>query len=800
MQKQKNIFLLSILSTSILLSIHSAHALQAMSDSDLRAINAQDGVYAEVSYDALHIDQLYWEDKAGNSTGTGQQDLRATLNDVNITRGSLASDKNLGVITELKTTSSGSGSATKVGLDLNAKVRLGTIEAANTKLCKASGCVATDKTLGKLTIQSDDQNIIHLSTTDGLFNPTAQGTLELGFKNLNISLTQKQDASTLNSLLMKNFNFNFKGLGKIYVDNKKGLILETGSTGYADFSRVDSDGDGNVDRPGLNLEFMLKDNAGVEKGLIRAGANGRMLNGSLQFRGVDDTEAATVLGFANQRGADVSGKPNIVATTNSIAGKTGMAFRLTGDFTNDSDNLGDNATTLELGGAGTYAYGLRFANITPLVTRKGIGAAVTNNTTTDAALNTDRAGLDTGNIYFNMVDARQIALPISARLTAEYLGNSSNKLVQDSDFTQTIAKTNAGEINPYSFVTSIRNMNFSALSRRGQFIATPDVTDAAKLPSATATKWGLGLPIYNLNANFAIYGKSTGGATTEDYIVSKNATTGLISTAPISGSERLGFSLAMSTEGVSTDGLQSTSIILIDGGDNTNYSGGVVKPTDYYIGLRNIDMLLNGYGSIGFENSQFNVSLPNLLMVMSAQLAAGYLPGAKYKACAANNVCYAPSNNFTLSNDVLAGLKIRLGGSMNLALVPRIALTNQSGLVDGVNRLNIIGIFKFDPEQKSSIQVMDPIDKSALGLDNLVGTIAFDNNLIVNKDNVGFNFGFNFNPEKNLSDVFRVKDVNFYPAKDGVVGDARRLGEIAITGGRLNSNMTIKPRDGNFIF
>ncbi|ENV05432.1 hypothetical protein F967_02185 [Acinetobacter sp. CIP 102637] len=796
MQKQKNIFLLSILSSSILMSMHSAHALQVMTDSDLRAVNAQDGVHAEVSYDALHIDQIYWEDKAGNSTGTGQQDLRATLNDVNITRGTLPTSQNLGVITELKTTSSGS----KVGVDLNAKVTLGTIEVANTKFCKASGCVATDKTLGKLTLQSNDQNIIHLTTTDGLFSTTAQGTLELGFKNLNIGLTQKQDASTLNTLLMQNFNFNFKGLGQIYVDNKKGLILETGSSGYADFSRVDSDGDGNVDRPGLNLEFMLKDNAGVEKGLIRAGANGRMLNGSLQFRGVDDTEAAIVLGFANRRGTDVSGNPNIVATTNSIAGKTGMAFRLTGDFTNDQDNLGDNATTLELGGAGSYAYGLRFANITPLVTRKGIGAAVTNNTTTDAALNPDRAGLDTGNVYFNLVDARQIALPVSSRLTSEYLGNSANPLSTSADFIQTIAKTDQNQINPYSFVTSVRNMNFAALSRRGQFIATPDVTDASKLPSSTATKWGLGLPIYNLNANFALYGKTSGGAAAGDYLVTKNASTGAITVTPISGSERLGFSLAMSTEGVSSDGLQSTSIILIDGGDNTNYSGGASKPTDYYIGLRNIDMLLNGYGSIGFENSQFNVSLPKLLMVMSAQLAAGYLPGAKYKTCATNNVCYAPSNNFTLPNDILAGLKIRLGGSMNLALIPRIALANQSGLVDGVNRLNIVGIFKLDPEQHSSIQVMDPVDKSALGLDNMVGTLAFDNNLIVNKDSVGFNFGFNFNPEKSLSDVFRVKDVNFYPAKDGVVGDARRLGEMAITGGRLNSNMTIKPRDGNFVF
>ena len=54
MQKQKNIFLLSILSSSILMSMHSAHALQVMTDSDLRAVNAQDGVHAEVSYCLLY--------------------------------------------------------------------------------------------------------------------------------------------------------------------------------------------------------------------------------------------------------------------------------------------------------------------------------------------------------------------------------------------------------------------------------------------------------------------------------------------------------------------------------------------------------------------------------------------------------------------------------------------------------------------------------------------------------------------------------------------------------------------------
>ena len=91
----------------------------------------------------------------------------------------------------------------------------------------------------------------------------------------------------------------------------------------------------------------------------------------------------------------------------------------------------------------------------------------------------------------------------------------------------------------------------------------------------------------------------------------------------------------------------------------------------------------------------------------------------------------------------------------------------------------------------STIQFVDPIDNSALGLDNITGNIGFNNQIKINKDTVSFNYAFTFNPDQTAEKVFRIRDVNLYPA----TGNGQRLGEMAMTGGRLVSNITFKPRD-----
>ena len=48
------------------------------------------------------------------------------------------------------------------------------------------------------------------------------------------------------------------------------------------------------------------------------------------------------------------------------------------------------------------------------------------------------------------------------------------------------------------------------------------------------------------------------------------------------------------------------------------------------------------------------------------------------------------------------------------------------------------------------------------------------------------------NPQQTTSGVFRARDINFYPPN---TGSGARLGELAITGGRISSEFNIVPRN-----
>ncbi|SPL71089.1 DUF6160 family protein [Acinetobacter stercoris] len=787
----KKSFLLSTLMSSMLVFMPSAYALQEMNDNDMRAMDGQDGITANIVYTNVNIDRVSWVDQAGNPTTSGNQSLYANLNKISMDRGNLPAGKNMG--TDLSLDIFTNAATSTPGLNLNLNTTLGKANIASFSICQTATCSDGEASMGSLSVEAYNPIGLNFTSTNGLFSSNDRAYLNLFIKGVKIGLTQKDKDNVSNTLAMKNFNFNFQAMGTMGIDPVKGLTLQTGAGGYADFIR-----DTTTLRPGINLEFTVND-----RGIIQAGANGRIINGTLQF-GATDT--------SNNLLGTVAG--------NSVAGATGLRFAMSGQFTNATDTSlsPDQQISLELGGAGAYGYGLRFKNITALQTRSGIKGTETE----DIALNTAHGGLSmdevnngvAGGVYLNLVNTTSILLPINEMLSNSTLGNTSsqaktnpntpNPMATASDFTQVIAATAIPSV-----VVSVRGMNFNAVSKQGQFIATSDVTDPSKLPSTTAAKWGLALPIYNLNANLAIYGKKSDGV--KDFTVAKGTANHPAPTiTPVSGSERIGFSAGISTQGVSKDGSKTTSIMLIDGGDNKNYkTAGTVTPTDYYIGLRNINMLLNGYGSIGLENGQINVSMPSLKMIIAAQLAAGYLPGARYKTCPVGGGCYAPSNSFTTNNDVLAGIKLKLNGGINFALIPRPLLASQEGLVDGATALNVVGQMDLNSSSfmNNAIQLSDP-DGSTLGLDNLSGSIAFDNSIIVNKNSAGFNYSFLLNPQKTPAGVFRAKDVNLYPTTgvtdsttlNPVVGSAQRLGEVAVTGGRISSQMTITPRDGAFVF
>lgn len=712
---------LTLLSLSIGLANTAAFAMQELNEQTLRQIDGQDGVTISTSYDSVNIDRLYWEDKAGFSTGVDTT-LRGYADGVSITGTGLGSTIAI---------DTGSNGAT-AGIDVNLTSNIGTVVAQSFKVCDATGTTC-GSTIGGLALQSQagyDPNI-RLITKDGLFSQNSQSELTISLKNINLYLTQLATGGVRNQLILKDFNFNFNGKGYMWVSDTGGLILETRTDGYIDLNRVMDPQFTTKTKPGLNIDILYKGNAAAAYdltgavGLLKLGASGRMLNASLTFRGTDARSAAdNVMGYAFS-GADVAG----TGANSTIIGSTGLALRMKAEFTRG----GTNDTVLELGHGGTNAYGVSFSNLSPLLIRKTVGGA----------LNTDNATFDSGNIYVNLINTKRLQMPANTVLNTARLG--SGTLTTAADYSHLVHNT---ATNPNAVGIAIRGMEFQTIARKGTFIVSNDVSNAADIPSATGT-WGIGLPIYNLNGNLALYGTN------------------------VAGSERLGFGLGLSTEGRNSDGSKSTSVLLIDGAPNANDAG---NPTNYYFGLRNIDMLLTANGTIGLESGKINITIPQLNFVAAAQVAAGYLPGSKYRT----GTGYSSIDNFVQNTDVLFGLKLKVNGSADLAIVP--GTNSLAG-----NRLNIVGTLNLT---NGALQVSDPVDGSIFGLDTLSGKIGFTNYLKVNKDNLDVGLALNINPSNSPTEVFRVRDINLYPA----AGAGQRLGEMVITGGTLTSKLNIMPR------
>lgn len=783
--RQLPVFRLTALAMSLCAAQSSVYAMQALNEQDLRAVNAQDGIMLDTQYDSLNIDRLYWEDKVGMSTGSDTA-LRAYADGISITKNSPTD--HIGTTYKIN---AGSDTGTgKAGVDLSIVSRYGTITADAFKICDNTGANCGQSPFG-LTVQSTKDAKLHFITQDGLFSPTSLSTAEISLVDVNIYLSNLENtaqpqslSSTINQLILKGFNFNVKGQGYMYVDATKGLVLSTepgsgtGTSGYFDLNRVCTDAascatDGLKawnSKPGLNIDFVAKKNSGNingkttynvdnTSGMIRVGASGRLKNASLTIRGTNgatDTNGA-ILGEAYSAGNSTftpdSGSVNIM-------GSSGIAMRVKADFTND----GSNPTTLELGHGGDNAYALQFSNFSPLLIRKQ------NN---GGAFNPDAAYFDSGNVYVNLANTKRLALPENSALNAAPF--LAGKLTTLDDYNQLVHSATGA--NPNAVVVATRGTEFQALSRQTQFIASPDVyKDTANAPVGGGS-WGLGLPFYNLNSNLAIYGTTFTG---KPY-----------GSAEVTNAQRLGFALGMTTQGVSADGSKTTSILLIDGkkygtdldANNVRQASSTGDTINYYIGVRNIDMLLKGYGSIGMEDGSLNLNIPDFMFAAAGQVAVGYLPGSQYKTSLGGTAKYAPIDGFLTTKDVLFGLRLRMAGSVDMTMVPG-GTTAESNFISFDGNLNLTS---------GAVQIVEPVDGSIIGLDNITGKLGFSNQIKIHKDNVDFNTAFTINPNKDAAGVLRIKDFNLYPATGGVPGNAQRLGEMVFTGGKITSQFNITP-------
>lgn len=714
----------------------SAQAMQPLNDVSLSQVSGQDGIVIDSSFSEASVDRLYLEDGAGVGNAADQT-MRVWTN------GATLSGNDMGTMLKIDTGSN----AGSTGLDLELTASLGTLRTETTQICM--GAIAPGNagancgsSLGALTVQTASPFHAHLKTTNGLFNEDAPGTLSAGLENTNIFITQ-YDGSQFNQGIIKDFNFSFNGEGYIFVDPARGLVMETRDPGNAlEMVRVADLNNPGKTLPGLNLELMYKSNVANPSddpspvysttgaaGVVRGGISGAVTDASLTFRGVNDS-AGAIMGNSYSLGAGAGS-----AGSASVLGSRGLYLNFQGAFLRS----GDNPVVLELAHAGNNAYGIGFGNLSPLLVRTDVSGS-------NPALNTGLAYLNSGDIYFNLINTQSLLLPENTVLNVTKVGGSF--LTSAADYQHRIHNESS---NPHAIGVAVRGMDFQAVARDSYFIVSNDVTNPADIPSSSGS-WGIGLPFHNLHANVALYGLNIGGE------------------------ERIGTAFALNTQGVSADGSKTTSILLIDGEPNPNDGG---NPTNYYMGLRNIDMFMAGYGSLGFSNGAIGIQIDDFDLAVASQFAAGYLPGSKFRS--GTNV-YAPVNGFTNSNDVLFGINLKLAGNGNVNLVPAPASSTLAA-----NSTRFAGELTLTD---GAIQLVEPVDGTTLGLDNMTGKIGFDNYIRFQKDSVDFHAELALNPEQTSAGVVRFSNVNLYPDSNAA---AQRLGEIAISGGNLVSNLNIKP-------
>ena len=759
-----------VMASSLAIVHGNVYALQELSDSAMSQTDAQDGINMTTAYDQIDIARVYWQDKVGEVSGADTA-YGLYLDGVTVKKTDVL-HPDLGATYKIDFGTVGANA----GLTFDLTSYFDTMSVNSFKICNSVGANcgggAFNGSLGAFTVQQSSTLPLafKLVTTDGFLNLNSVADLEIGIKNFNLYLTQQTSGGINNQFIAKDFNFNFKGKGYIGIDATRGIVLETGpasSGNYVDLLKVADPLYPTKSKAGLNLEYVYKANAptGVfnttgAQGVLHLGASGRVTNASIEFKGASNATDSNILGVAYS-GADAP-------STTQIMGSSGLKMRMKADFTQKDITLNDGTgVTLELGHAGTNAYGIEFSNLTPLLVR----------TTAGGALNTNSAYFDSGDVYINLANTKRLQMPVNTVLNAAPFKSSivltRTTLTENTDYSHLVHSTST---NPNELTVAVRGMEFQALSRLSKFTVSNDVTNNADLPSTAPQTWGLGLPIYNLNANIATYGTTTG-----------------------TGAQAIGFGLGLSTEGRNASGSKTTSILLIDGKPNTNDSG---NPTNYYVGLRNIDMLITANGILDLEGGKIHINMPKLTIAAAMELAAGYLPGSRYGSnftgCSALNelACYVPLDNFTKKTDVFLGLRLRLDGSMDLSIVP--GVDTLAG-----NRLSFDGTYTLTD---GAIQMSDPIDGSIFGLDTITGEVSFSNQIKVNKNSVDFNYRFDVNKNSVqatpvatiVNNALRIKNINLYPSNppfDGSsIGAAQRLGEMVFVGGTLTSKLNIIPR------
>lgn len=773
----KKITKLKILTASILIAQQS-HAFEQLSDDYLGSVTGQDGISITHEISKATINAVNWVDSSSKSNANDSL-LRPDTMKMGLKDVTLSGVNNQSIISTLDF----DVGATDRGAGIRIEANISPFELAVNNLMllctDAAKCQTPEQSLGSLDIKTSSPLRLLLQTQAGLFN--RDETAHLNFQLQNASISHGLNGQ---KLTLKDFNFNFSGDGYMYLNSyqertsssymDEGIVLTTKSrNGVTDhvvmLGRVDdSDPVASANslpgrdtvhssrtkatNPGVNIDLRYGSDPNQQRNLIRMGASGAVTN-------------ATIFLNANQSGITDFGRTSTATLTGYDAvGLGGLHFGISADFTREGNALlGTNQppTTLEIGHTGNGSYAIEFSNLSPLTVR---------NSSSKTDLNTKNAYIDFGDIYINAIQAKSLDFLINDKIK-KTLGVSN--LVQ----TQQLSSLEKG--NDFALI-AIRSMDFQSIARKARFIADNSL---AEITNDTSS-WGIGIPVYNLNANIALagteYTSKVDGGTKKGIAYNVMATTD-------------GYGIDTKTGAAST-----TSLILIDGKKGLHN-----EEVNYYAGLRNIDAFVKAKGVIGYEEQGIYISADDLLVAASAEMAIGQLPGSLYNCTSGSVKCgsVVPVDNFARKDDVLTSIAFKLDGKGDLFIIPGMNDNAENNFLsfranfefnalsdtDKLNP-NILGsyfsLINEDVDANNTV-----VKTSSINLNKLQGVLALESQVKMQKDTVVFDNKVDINPAKSLNQVFRTE-----LSMSTMPNQMQKMADIAITGGSIRSNLGITPR------
>ncbi|MHC5169750.1 DUF6160 family protein [Acinetobacter johnsonii] len=751
--------------TLCICAANQSYALQALNDQILSDVTGQDGISITHEASKVDIKQLNWVDPAE----VGKTPIKLGLHNIEVKTATGYNNIKTKLDFDVGTTQLANGTQ-GVGIQLSASVSPFTATAAQIMLMCSPNCATgeTDQNLGSFKLSTISPFEVYLATTNGLFNRDSKVHLDFKLQNASISYGQNNQDLTL-----KDFNFNLSADGYLYIDETEGVVLTSkGSVGdnIVVLGRVEDKTDvhdsrvGNATNPGLNVDLRYGSANSTHRNLIRIGASGALTNGKIALN-ADQTGVAK-FNTVNRVNGNVQENEVVASAGYGFKNAGGLHLNVSADFTRAGNSLLGAATptTFELGHTGTGSYAIEFSNLSPLNVR--------TSTDPNSAINSQNAYIDFGQIYINNIRTNSMGFVVNDQIKT-ILGAQNYELIYNPSPT--------GNASNMAFI-AVRGLDFQAIARKARFISDNSIA----VNNTNEGTWGLGIPIYNLNANAAFFAKKY------------TNTAGIVK-------DGLGYDIAVSTDGYGEDSQgnpKTTSIIVIDGAMSKHG-----EEVNYYTGLRNIDSYFKANGVIGFNENEIYIKADNLLFAANAEIAIGQLPGALYNCPAGVNSCakeVVPINNFAKKDDVLASIAFMLDGKGELFIIPGLEAV---GGTPQSNYLSFKSNFEFNTlsstdlsneSKKGSFISLSNTDSngtatktSSFNLNKMQGHLGLNGKIHMQKDSVVIDNQVQFNYKAlagGQGTAFRT-EVALSPT-----GTMQKVADIAITGGAMRSTLGITPR------